>query len=54
MIRPLRTIHRRTFYILGILLPVLLAAALIARRPTPVHPDTTPASAPKDVVGGIR
>lgn len=54
MIRPLRTIHRRTFYILGILLPLLLAAALIARRPAPVHPATIPAFAPNDLVGGAR
>ena len=54
MIRPLRTIHRRMFYILAIALPALVAIALIARHPTPDIPAVAPASAPssRGPVGG--
>ncbi len=33
MIQPLRRYHRFSFYTLGVLLPVLFAAGLVARRP---------------------
>jgi hypothetical protein len=32
MIRPLRIVHRRIFLVLAILLPLLYALALLARR----------------------
>jgi hypothetical protein len=35
MIQPLRTVHRRAFIALAALLPLILAAALIARRQFP-------------------
>jgi hypothetical protein len=33
MIQPLRRYHRCSFYLLGVLLPVLFSAGLVARRP---------------------
>src|SRR5215470_18079410 len=33
MIQPLRRYHRFSFYLLGVLLPVLFSAGLVARRP---------------------
>lgn len=52
MIRPLRIIHRRVFYVLAISLTLLVAVALIARRPE--APAITPAAthAPEVPVGG--
>lgn len=36
MIQPLRSVHRRAFFVLAGLLPAILAAGLGARRPNPV------------------
>ena len=46
MIRPLRAIHRNVFLALGLLLPVLFASGLLARRnwpPAASHGQTLPA-----------
>lgn len=37
MIGPLRRAHRRIFLILAVLLPLILAAALLMREPLPVQ-----------------
>ena len=42
MIRPLRIIHRRIFYILVLSLPLLIVMALMLRRPE--SPAITPAA----------
>lgn len=39
MIRPLRKLHRFTFYILAVLLPVIFIAGLAVRRPIPPSPS---------------
>ncbi len=51
MIRPLRIIHLRIFYILVVSLPLLIMMALLARRPE--SPAVTPAAVhPSD--GAVR
>lgn len=49
MIQPLRTVHRHVFIALAVLLPMILAAAVIARHQFPV---ATPAtfSIPQDAI----
>lgn len=41
MIQPLRRYHRFSFYMLGILLPVLFGAGLVARRPLVIVEPTS-------------
>lgn len=54
MIQPLRTVHRATFIVLALALPILLAAAIASRKPPRVAELAQKQKAATETVGEFR